>query len=111
MTTSLRAHRPGIDQQVPLEEMKRAGHGHSTGAQIVLTDRCSTTGQVKVLAPGNRHAEDRSAASLIGFMSRAINAISVRAQREPAWPSNPPPSRIAVAGFGSAEGLVSSRSG
>jgi hypothetical protein len=39
-------------------------------------------------------------------------AISVRAHWEPVWqPSNPPPSRIAVAGSGSAEGLASSRSG
>ena len=35
---------PGIDQLVPLEEMKRAGHGHSTGAQIKLTDRFSAEG-------------------------------------------------------------------
>ena len=49
MTTSLRAHRPGIDQQVPLEKMKSGGHGHSTGAQIVLTDRCSAAGQVEML--------------------------------------------------------------
>jgi hypothetical protein len=37
--------------------MKYAGHRHSTGAKIVLTNQRCATGQVEMLAPGDPHAE------------------------------------------------------
>ena len=38
MTTSLRAHRPEIDQQVPLEEMQACGHSHATHTYSLTKD-------------------------------------------------------------------------
>ena len=64
MTTSLRAHRPGIDQQVPLEEMESAGHSHRGGAQVQLTGQRDVADKVEALTfarEGNKRVpEDMS---------------------------------------------------
>ena len=64
MTTCLPAHGPGIDRQVPLEEMQTLDHGHHGGAQVQPPGQRHATGQVKVLDPGAWHARDQSGANL-----------------------------------------------
>ena len=55
MTTSLRAHAPGFQQQIPLEVEQASAHRGGGFPQVVLSNHGHTPSQVEMITPGDRH--------------------------------------------------------
>ena len=53
-------------QQIPLEVEQASAHCGGGFPQVVLSDQGQTSGQVEMIAPGDRHDGVAAAVSLIG---------------------------------------------
>ena len=70
MATSLRAHSPDLDQQIPLQVDKASPHRGGGLPQVVLSDQGHASGQVEMITPMVRHAVAAAALSLIRVLAR-----------------------------------------